>query len=53
MEKNVNAMDDKQVEVSNEKKPYETPALTKLGKVTQLTQGVGPPIVSDPGGGSI
>lgn len=44
MESQVQAMDDKQVEVGIEKKPYETPMLTKLGTVNQLTKG-GPVLV--------
>ena len=39
MENQVQAMDDRQAEVGREKKPYETPTLTKLGTVQQVTQG--------------
>ena len=35
----VKAIDDQQAEVGNEKKPYHTPTLTRLGNVTQLTRG--------------
>jgi hypothetical protein len=40
MENQVQAMDDKQAELSQEKQPYATPRLMKLGNVEQLTQGM-------------
>lgn len=42
----VKAINDQQAEVGNEKKPYHTPTLTRLGNVTQLTKGL--PFVSNP-----
>ncbi len=45
MEKQMQAKADKPAEVGSKKKPYETPRLTKLGSVEQLTQGL-PPIPS-------
>lgn len=39
MENQVQAMDDKQAELSQEKQPYAAPALKKLGTVQELTQG--------------
>ncbi len=49
MEKDLKAMDDKQAEVGNAKKTYETPTLTKLGTVEQLTQGAPPRFRPDNG----
>lgn len=49
MEKQMQAMDDKQAEVVHQKKPYETPTLTKLGSVEQVTQGQPRVPVPDPG----
>ena len=40
MESQKQAMDDKQAEGSDKRKSYETPTLTKLGSVEQLTRGV-------------
>lgn len=51
MENKVQVMDDKQAEVVDEKKPYQTPTLTKLGSVKQLTQGV--PYMPGPDDGGI
>lgn len=39
MENQVQAMDDKQAELSQGKQPYAAPALKKLGTVQELTQG--------------
>ena len=40
MENPVQAVGDQQAQAVREKKPYETPSLTKLGNVKQLTQGI-------------
>lgn len=47
MENQAQAMNDKQVEVGKEKKPYEPPTLKKLGNVEQVTQGQPPSIIPD------
>ena len=45
-------MKDKQIEKDEkaEKKTYETPTLTKLGSVKQLTQGLPPNVLPDDAG---
>lgn len=53
MENQVQATDDKQAEVGNEKKPYQTPTLTKLGSVEQVTGGSGSFLGSDVQGLSV
>lgn len=53
MENPVQAMDDKQAELSQEKQPYATPRLTKLGSVEHLTQGNPAIPVSDDGTWSV
>lgn len=53
MEKKVKVIDDKQVEVGNEKKPYKTPELQRIGTVGEVTQGVPILPLPDVGGTSV
>ena len=52
MEDQVHAMDDQQAEESHEKKSYETPTLTTLGNLRELTKG-GAILIPEADGGII
>jgi len=54
METQIKKTNDKQVELTHEKQPYDTPSLKKSGTVRDLTLGNFPmgPDVSGMGGGS-
>ncbi len=53
MENQVQAMDDRQAELSQEKQPYTPPLLVRLGNVKQVTEGEAFAPTSDDGGFSI